>query len=73
MEVQQKYQEDMADIGLAHVSAALEQDHEALIEEREMRNKSTALKRGKEAAKHSKDNQSMYEVCSKSLFTLVSR
>lgn len=49
MEVQQKYQEDMADIGQAHISATLEPDHEAMIQEKEKRNKLVASKRGKEA------------------------
>ncbi|XP_026673693.1 uncharacterized protein LOC108630195 isoform X2 [Ceratina calcarata] len=57
MEVQQKYQEDMADIGQAHLSAALEPDHDALIEEKERRNKSAATKRGQEAVKQVKESQ----------------
>lgn len=57
MEVQQKYQEDMADIGRAHLSAALEPDQDALIEEKERRNKSAATKRGQEAMKQAKEAQ----------------
>ncbi|XP_076757683.1 uncharacterized protein LOC143427425 isoform X2 [Xylocopa sonorina] len=57
MEVQQKYQEDMADIGQAHICASLEPDHDMLIEEQERRNKLAALKRGQEAAKQIKDIQ----------------
>lgn len=57
MEVQQKYQEDMADIGQAHISAALEPDHDALIDEQHRKNQLAALKRGKEAIKQIKNIQ----------------
>ncbi|XP_043796457.1 uncharacterized protein LOC122716951 isoform X3 [Apis laboriosa] len=57
MEVQQKYQEDMADIGQAHTSAALEPDYDALIKEKQRKNKIAALKRGKEARKQIKNTQ----------------
>ncbi|CAD1479350.1 unnamed protein product [Heterotrigona itama] len=57
MQVQQKYQEDMADIGQAHISAALEPDHDALIDEQHRKNQSAALKRGKEATKQIKNIQ----------------
>lgn len=57
MEVQQKYQEDMADIGQAHMSAALEPDHDALIKEQFRKNQLSALKRGKEAMKQMKNIQ----------------
>ncbi|KOX67364.1 hypothetical protein WN51_08271 [Melipona quadrifasciata] len=57
MEVQQKYQEDMADIGQAHISAALEPDHDALIDEQHKKNQLAALKRGKEAMKQIKNTQ----------------
>lgn len=57
MEVQQKYQEDMADIGQAHISAALEPDYDALIKEKQRKNKIAALKRGKEARKQIKNTQ----------------
>ncbi|OAD55579.1 hypothetical protein WN48_04455 [Eufriesea mexicana] len=57
MEVQQKYQEDMADIGHAHISASLEPDHDALIEEKQRKNKLAVLKRGKEAMKQIRGTQ----------------
>lgn len=57
MEVQQKYLEDMADIGQAHISAALEPNYDALIKEKQRKNKIAALKRGKEARKQIKNTQ----------------
>ncbi|XP_012145894.2 uncharacterized protein LOC100876209 isoform X1 [Megachile rotundata] len=57
MEVQQKYQEDMADIGQAHISATLEPDYNAIIQEKDKRNKLAALKRGKDAIKQVKNAQ----------------
>ncbi|XP_034190698.1 uncharacterized protein LOC117608993 [Osmia lignaria lignaria] len=57
MEVQQKYQEDMADIGQAHISATLEPDYNAIMKEKDRQNKLAALKRGKEAIKQMKNIQ----------------
>ncbi|KAG7208816.1 hypothetical protein KM043_015006 [Ampulex compressa] len=49
MEIQQKYQEDMADIGLAHTSAALQPDADVIIENEREKNKAIAIMRGKQA------------------------
>ncbi|XP_076300333.1 uncharacterized protein LOC143218775 [Lasioglossum baleicum] len=57
MEIQQKYQEDMADIGLAHLSAMLEPDHDQIVQEQERKNKLAASKRGKEAVKQIHEKQ----------------
>ncbi|KZC07288.1 hypothetical protein WN55_07699 [Dufourea novaeangliae] len=57
MEIQHKYQEDMADIGMAHVSALLEPDHNAVLQEKERTNKLTASKRGKKAMSKVHENQ----------------
>lgn len=57
MEVQQKYQEDMADIGQAHISATLEPDYNTIMKEKDRQNKLAALKRGKEAMKQMKNIQ----------------
>ena len=57
MEVQQKYQEDMADIGEAHICATLEPDYNAVVQEKEKRNKLAALKRAKQAMKDVNNTQ----------------
>ncbi|XP_076633661.1 uncharacterized protein LOC143347906 [Colletes latitarsis] len=57
LEIQQKYQEDMADIGQAHISAILEPDHNELMQEREKQNKLIAAKRGKEATRLIRNTQ----------------
>ncbi|XP_078043075.1 uncharacterized protein LOC144473247 isoform X2 [Augochlora pura] len=57
LEIQQKYQEDMADIGLAHLSAILEPDHDEVVQEKERKNKLAALKRGKEAMQQIHEQQ----------------
>ncbi|XP_014616747.1 PREDICTED: uncharacterized protein LOC106793955 isoform X1 [Polistes canadensis] len=49
MEIQEKYQEDMENIGQAHLAAVLESEALADIEDETDRNRETALKRGKEA------------------------
>nr|XP_033327469.1 uncharacterized protein LOC117221021 isoform X1 [Megalopta genalis] len=57
LEIQQKYQEDMADIGLAHLSAILEPDHDEVVQEKERKNKLAASKRGKEAMQQIHEQQ----------------
>lgn len=57
MDIQEKYQEDMADIGLAHLSALLEPNHNAIAQEKEKNDKLIALKRGKEVAKQLHEKQ----------------
>lgn len=49
MELQQKYKEDLEDIGEAHALAALQPDADAIIEEERKKDRAVALKRGKEA------------------------
>ncbi|XP_046813266.1 uncharacterized protein LOC124421747 isoform X1 [Vespa crabro] len=49
MEIQQRYQEDMENIGQAHLNAILESEAIADIEDETERNREIALKRGKEA------------------------
>ncbi|XP_020292826.1 uncharacterized protein LOC109859220 isoform X2 [Pseudomyrmex gracilis] len=49
MEVQQKYQEELDDIGQAHTSAALQPDVDEIIEEEKKTDRVMALKRGKDA------------------------
>lgn len=49
MEIQQRYQEDMENIGQAHLAAILESETLAGIEDETERNREVALKRGKEA------------------------
>lgn len=49
MEIQQRYQEDMENIGQAHLAAILESEALANIEDETERNREIALKRGKEA------------------------
>ncbi|KAI4497970.1 hypothetical protein M0802_006794 [Mischocyttarus mexicanus] len=51
MEIQEKYQEDMENIGQAHLAAVLESEALANIEDETDRNRETALRRGKEALK----------------------
>lgn len=55
MELQQKYQEDLEDIGQAHASAALQPDADAMIEEERRKDRATALKRGKVAVERMKE------------------
>ncbi|XP_014478706.1 PREDICTED: uncharacterized protein LOC106746543 [Dinoponera quadriceps] len=55
MEIQEKYQEDLEDIGQAHASAALQPDADAILEEEERKARAAALKRGKEAAQRMKE------------------
>lgn len=54
MEIQEKYQEDLEDIGQAHASAALQPDVNAIIEE-ERKARAMALKRAKNTAQHMKE------------------
>ena len=55
LEMQRKYQEDMEDIGQAHLAATLQPDVEAIIESEKRRNRVVALERGREAAQKLKD------------------
>lgn len=55
MDMQQKYQEDLEDIGQAHVSAALQSNADAIIREEERKDRAMALKRGKDAIEHIKE------------------
>lgn len=55
MDMQQKYHEDMEDIGQAHLAATLQPDVNAIIEAEARRNRAIALQRGKEAAQKLKD------------------
>lgn len=57
MEVQLKYQEDMADIGEAHICATLEPDYNAVVQEKGNRNKLAALKRAKQSVKDVNNTQ----------------
>lgn len=50
MEIQEKYHEDLEDIGQAHASAALQPDVDAIIEKEGRKDRAMALKRGKDAA-----------------------
>ncbi|XP_012259559.2 serine-rich adhesin for platelets-like [Athalia rosae] len=56
MDLQRKYQEDMEDIGRAHVSAAMQPDVEALLEMDRKKNRFIAVERGKEAAQRLRDS-----------------
>lgn len=55
MDMQQKYQEDLEDIGQAHVSAALQPNADAVIREEERKDRAMALKRGKDATERMKE------------------
>lgn len=55
LEMQRKYQEDMEDIGQAHLAATLQPDVDAIIESEKRRNRAVALERGREAAQRLKD------------------
>jgi len=55
MELQQKYQEDLEDIGQAHALAALQPDADVIIEEERKKDRIMALKRGKEAVERMKE------------------
>ncbi|XP_011176139.2 uncharacterized protein LOC105208080 [Solenopsis invicta] len=55
MDIQRKYQEDLEDIGQAHISAALQTDADAIIEEEARKNRIMAFKRGKDAAERMKE------------------
>lgn len=57
MEIQEKYQEDLEDIGQAHASAALQPDVNVIIEEEARKDRSMALKRGKEAVERMKETK----------------
>lgn len=55
MEMQQKFREDLEDIGQAHAAAALQPDVDTILEQEERRDRAVALKRGKEAAQRMKE------------------
>lgn len=55
MEIQQKYREDLEDIGQAHASAALQPDVDAIIEQEGKKDRTIALKRGKDAMQWMKE------------------
>ncbi|XP_070160342.1 serine-rich adhesin for platelets [Polyergus mexicanus] len=55
MDLQQKYEEDLEDIGQAHALAALQPDVNIIIEEEERKDRATALKRGKDAVERMKE------------------
>lgn len=55
MEIQQKYQEDLEDIGQAHASAASQPDIDVIIEEEARKDRAVALKRGKDAMQRLKE------------------
>ncbi|KAL0126218.1 hypothetical protein PUN28_004976 [Cardiocondyla obscurior] len=55
MDIQNKYQEDLEDIGQAHASAALQADINVIIEEEGKKDRAMALKRGKEAMEWMKE------------------
>lgn len=55
MDIQQKYQEDLEDIGQAHTLAALQPDVNIIIEKEERKDRAMALKRGKDAIEHMKE------------------
>uniref|UniRef100_A0A0C9QRA4 K1731 protein n=1 Tax=Fopius arisanus TaxID=64838 RepID=A0A0C9QRA4_9HYME len=56
MGIQQKYQEDMEDIGLAHMSAAAQPDVEIILESGRRKNQLAAAERGKEASQRLKES-----------------
>lgn len=66
MDMQQKYHEDMEDIGQAHLAATLQPDVNAIIEAESRRNRALALERGKEASQKLKDAEMVNR-----FFTLV--
>ncbi|EFN76612.1 hypothetical protein EAI_07147 [Harpegnathos saltator] len=55
MEIQEKCQEDLEDIGQAHACAALQPDIDAIREEEGRRDRAMAIKRGKDAAQHMRE------------------
>lgn len=55
MDLQQKYEEDLEDIGQAHALAALQPDVNIIIEEEERKDRAMALKRGKDAVERMKE------------------
>ncbi|XP_050465804.1 uncharacterized protein LOC126859008 isoform X1 [Cataglyphis hispanica] len=55
MDLQQKYEEDLEDIGQAHALAALQPDVNIIIEEEERKDRAIALKRGKDAIERIKE------------------
>ncbi|XP_012274667.1 uncharacterized protein LOC105696631 isoform X2 [Orussus abietinus] len=55
MDIQQKYQEELEDIGQAHISATLQPDAETLIEAKNRKNRVSAIERGKEAGQRLKE------------------
>ncbi|XP_033227539.1 uncharacterized protein LOC117179643 [Belonocnema kinseyi] len=57
LEMQRKYQEDMEDIGQAHLAATVQPDVDAIIESEKRRNRAVALERGREAAQRLKDSE----------------
>lgn len=55
MDLQQKYEEDLEDIGQAHALAALQPDVNIIIEEEGRKDRDIALKRGKDAIERIKE------------------
>lgn len=55
MDLQQKYEEDLEDIGQAHALAALQPDVNIIIEEEEKKDRAMASKRGKDAIERMKE------------------
>ena len=55
MEIQRKYQEDMEDIGQAHLAATHQPDVAEIIESEKRKNRAAALERGREAAQKLRD------------------
>lgn len=55
MDLQQKYEEDLEDIGQAHALAALQPDVNIIIEEEERKDRAVAVKRGKDAIERMKE------------------
>lgn len=62
MEIQEKYQEDLEDIGQAHASAALQPDADAIIAEEGRKDRAMALKRGKDAAQRIREAKQVTKV-----------
>ncbi|KYM93354.1 hypothetical protein ALC53_00291 [Atta colombica] len=57
MDIQRKYQEDLEDIGQAHVSAVLQPDANTIIEEEGKKDRIMAFKRGKDAMERMKETK----------------
>lgn len=68
MEIQQKYQEDLEDIGQAHASAASQPDIDAIMEEEGRKDRAMALKRGKDAIQRLKEGK---QVMIKMMFMFI--